>query len=213
MTIRQPRPLVISDCDGVLLEFADPFIAYLDDVHGLTLKLDSFALAGNIRFASGEPVPKEDFPALLDGFFATHMPTQTPIPGAVASLARLAEYCDIVVLTNIADHHAVARTSELARLGMPYRVIGNHGPKGGPISALVAEFQPSVTVFIDDLPPHHSSAKSTVPHVHRLHMVAEAPLRSLIPAAPDAHARIDHWPEALAHIEAHFAPFHKGSPA
>jgi hypothetical protein len=32
-------------------------------------------------------------------------------------------------------------------------------------------------------------------------MVAEAPLRHLIPAAPDADARIDCWAEALTHIE------------
>jgi hypothetical protein len=29
------RPLIISDCDGVLLEFCDPFIGYLAQVHGL----------------------------------------------------------------------------------------------------------------------------------------------------------------------------------
>ena len=196
------RPLIISDCDGVLLEFADPFIAYLASEHRLTLKLESFALAGNIRHADGTAVDSEAFPALLDGFFTTHMPTQAPIDGAVHALARLAQYCDVVVLTNIADHHAEARTIELARIGMPYRVIGNHGPKGAPIQALLAEFQPSAAVFIDDLPPHHSSAKKTVPHVHRLHMVAEAPLRQLIPDAADADARIDHWPEALAHIHA-----------
>ncbi len=203
--IRRPRPLLVSDCDGVLLEFARPFIDYLDTEHALTLELTSFALVGNIRSASGEPIAPEAFPALLDGFFTTHMPTQTPLPGAVAALATLAEYCDIVILTNIADHHAEVRTSELARLGMPYRVIGNHGPKGAPIRALVDEFQPSMTVFIDDLPPHHSSARKIVPHVHRLHMVGEPPLRGLIPAALDAHARIDDWPEALDHIEAVFA--------
>lgn len=196
------RPLIISDCDGVLLEFADPFIAYLAAVHGLTLKLESFALAGNIRHADGTAVASEAFPGLLDGFFTTHMPTQTAIPGAVAALAALAEYCDVVVLTNIADHHAEARTIELAKIGMPYRVIGNHGPKGGPIKALLAQFQPSAAVFIDDLPPHHSSAKKHASHVHRLHMVAEAPLRGLIPHADDADARIDHWPEALDHIQA-----------
>jgi hypothetical protein len=59
-----------------------------------------------------------------------------------------------------------------------------------------------MAVFIDDLPPHHSSAKLIVPEVHRLHMVAEAPLRQLIPHAADADARIDHWPVALAHIQA-----------
>lgn len=195
------RPLIISDCDGVLLEFANPFIVYLADQHGLTLKLDSFALAGNIRDAAGDAVPADRFPALLDGFFSTHMPSQQPVAGAVASLAELSKWCDIVVLTNIADHHAVARTAELARLGMPYRVIGNHGPKGAPIKALLGEFQPSAAVFIDDLPPHHGSARKLVPHVHRLHMVAEHALRDLIPDAADAHARIDDWADALPHIE------------
>ncbi len=196
------RPLIISDCDGVLLEFIAPFIAYLDSQHGLTLKLTSFALVGNIHDDKGDPVAPERFPALLDGFFTTHMASQTPVPGAVAALSSLSDHCDIIVLTNVADHHATARTLELARLGMPYRVIGNQGPKGAPIKALIDEFSPPAAVFIDDLPPHHSSARQVVPHVHRLHMVAEAPLRTLIPPAPDADARIDDWDEALAHIEA-----------
>jgi hypothetical protein len=195
------RPLIISDCDGVLLEFAAPFTVYLERVHALTMKLESFSLAGNIRDRSGTAVPPEQFPALLDEFFLDHMPTQTPLAGAVAALARLAETCDVVVLTNIADHHAETRTHELARLGMPYQVIGNHGPKGPPIAALLARYQPSAAVFIDDLPPHHSSVAAHSPHVHRLHMVAEAELRQLIPDAKDAHARIDHWAEALPHIE------------
>lgn len=197
------RPLIISDCDGVLLEFIDPFIAYLRDEHELILTLDSFALTGNVRRRNGIPIEPQEFPPLLDGFFTTHMPMQQPVPGAAAALASLAMHCDIVVLTNIADHHAVSRTTELARLGMPYRVIGNNGPKGGPIKALLDEYRPSAAVFLDDLPPHHSSAKKHAPDVHRLHMVAEAPLRALIPAAADADARIDDWPAALAHIE-HF---------
>lgn len=195
------RPLIISDCDGVLLEFARPFTAYLEAVHSLTLKLETFALAGNIRDRTGAPVAKDAFPALLDGFFTTHMPHQPPIPGAVAALASLAKHCDVVILTNIADHHALVRTTTLAGLGMPYRVIGNHGPKGGPIQTLLDEFQPSKAVFIDDLPPHHSSAAQLTPHVHRLHMVAEHDLRHLIPTAQDAHARIDDWADALPHIQ------------
>ncbi len=194
------RPLIISDCDGVLLNFIDPFVAYLASEHGLTLRMTSFALSGNIHDAAGEPVDAARFPMLLDGFFTTHMPTQTPIDGAVAALADLAADCDIVILTNIGDRHAATRTTELERLGMPYRVIGNLGPKGGPVAGLVESFQPSLAVFIDDLPPHHSSAKKLAPAVHRLHMVAEEPLRELIPPAPDADARIDDWAEAHAHI-------------
>ncbi len=195
------RPLIVSDCDGVLLEFADPFAAYLQSVHDLTMKLESFSLAGNIRDADGVAVAPERFPALLDGFFTTHMPTQTPIANAPGSLAELARHCDVVVLTNIADHHAETRTLELARIGMPYRVIGNNGPKGRPIQALLEEYQPSAAIFIDDLPPHHSSAKKHVPHVHCVHMVAEESLRGLIPDATDADARIDDWAAALAHIQ------------
>jgi hypothetical protein len=195
------RPLIISDCDGVLLNFCDAFIAYLDQEHELELKLESFALSGNIRDRAGEQVSPARFPALLNGFFETHMATQVPIDGASDSLAALARDCDVVILTNIGEQYAGLRTAELARVGMPYRVVGNLGPKGEPIRALLEEYQPSHAVFIDDLPPHHSSAKSVVPHVHRLHMVAEAPLRHLIPAAPDADARIDEWPQALAHIQ------------
>lgn len=199
-----PRPLVISDCDEVLLHFVTPFEAYLASAHDLTLRLDSFALTGNIRRADGELIEMTQFPSLLDGFFDTHMPTQTPAPGAVEALAELAETCDIVILTNVGDQHNALRTAELARHGMPYRVVCNSGPKGRPVQALVDEYQPSKTVFIDDLPPHHSSVKSRAPGVYRLHMVADPRLHVLIPAAPDADARIDDWPSALLHIQSVF---------
>ena len=84
---------------------------------------------------------------------------------------------------------------------MPYRVIGNQGGKGAPLKKLLDEFQPSEAIFIDDLPPNHTSVKAHVPHVHRLHMVAELEVRHLIPQSPDAHARHDDWPAMLSHIE------------
>lgn len=195
------RPLIVSDCDGVLLHFIAPFIDYLKAAHGLTLSMDSFALTGNVKRPDGTPVPPQDFPPLLNGFFADWMHNQHPIVGAADSLASLAKDCDVVVLTNIADHHATRRTLELARLGMPYRVIGNQGGKGVPLKKLLDEFHPSEAIFIDDLPPNHTSVKAHVPHVHRLHMVAEPEVRHLIPASPDAHARHDDWPAMLSHIE------------
>ncbi|WP_164157068.1 HAD family hydrolase [Sandarakinorhabdus rubra] len=195
------RPLIVSDCDGVLLHFIAPFVDYLREVHGLTLRMDSFALTGNVKQADGTPVPASAFPPLLDGFFADWMHNQHPIAGAADALGLLARECDVVVLTNIAGHHADRRTTELARVGMPYRVIGNQGGKGAPLRKLLDEFQPSETIFIDDLPPNHASVATHAPHVHRLHMVAEAEVRHLIPAAPDAHARHDDWPAMLSHIE------------
>ena len=194
------RPLLICDCDEVLLHFVGPFQDYLLERHDLALSLDTFALSGNIRRADGTTVEPEHFMPLLDGFFDTHMPTQTPAPGAQAALAEIARVADIVILTNIADRHAEVRTTELARLGMAYPVIGNSGGKGTPVAALVEQYGPTRAVFVDDLPPHHSSVKARAPQVYRLHMVAEPRLRDLIPRAPDADIRIDSWDVALPHI-------------
>ncbi len=199
------RPLLITDCDEVLLHFVSPFAAYLLAEHALTLQLDSFALSGNIRRADGSTVEAAAFMPLLEGFFETQMPTQTPAPGAVEALATLAETADIVILTNVADRHHAPRTAALARLGMPYRVVTNSGGKGQPVADLLAEYAPSRAVFVDDLPPHHSSVKARAPSVYRLHMVADPRLQALIPVAADADARIDDWPTALKQIQTMFA--------
>lgn len=194
------RPLVICDCDEVLLHFAVPFRGYLAAVHDMDLRFDSFSLAGSIRRRTGGGITQADVEPLLDGFFDTHLDTQYPAAGAVEALASLAEDADIIILTNVKDMIRTRRGAELARHGMPYEVICNRGPKGPPVAALIAERRPTTTVFIDDLPPHHSSVAQHAPEVHRLHMVADPELRGLIPAAPDAHARIDDWPAALDHI-------------
>lgn len=201
------RPLIISDCDGVLLHFCQPFAAYLAEEHGMALRLESYALAGNLRDRHGALVPPSAFPALLDGFFRHHMLRQAPLPHAAQALSRLAETCDVVVLTNIADHLVETRTQALAALDMPYRVIGNKGPKGPPLAALLDDYRPSLAVFIDDIPDHHGSVAGLAPQVHRLHMVGEAELRHLVPEATHAHARIDHWADALPHLESLIGEF------
>jgi hypothetical protein len=195
------RPLIICDCDEVLLHFAVPFRGYLAAEHDLDLRFDSFSLAGSIkRRSGGDGIAQTDVEPLLDGFFDTHLETQYPAAGAVEALSSLAAAADIVILTNVKDMIRTRRGAELARHGMPYEVICNRGPKGPPVAALVAERRPSAVLFIDDLPPHHSSVARHAPEVHRLHMIADPELRGLIPAAPDAHARIDDWPTAHPYI-------------
>jgi hypothetical protein len=195
------RPLIICDCDEVLLRFADPFRGYLSAAHGMDLQFDSFSLTGSIkRRADGSGITQADVEPLLDGFFETHLETQYPADGAVEALADLAITADIVILTNVKDMIRTRRGAELARHGMPYEVICNRGPKGPPVADLVGARKPDGVVFIDDLPPHHSSVAKHAPEVHRLHMIADPELRGLIPAAPDAHARIDEWPAAHFHI-------------
>lgn len=194
------RPLVVCDCDEVLMHFTIPFADYLDAEHGLEMKLEGFTLAGSIRSrATGETLRQEQLWPLLDGFFDTHIQTQYPVEGAAEALAALSRDADILVLTNIRDMVRIRRGEELARHGMPYEVHCNQGPKGPALARLI-EGRTGPVVFVDDLPPHHSSVKDHVPYVHRLHMIANPTLAALVPPAEDAHARIDDWVAALDHI-------------
>jgi hypothetical protein len=188
------RPLLILDCDEVILEFAGPFARWLRAAHDIELRFDSFALVGNMRHLSdGRPVDMQDFPPLLDGFFANGQHLQAPAEHAIEALTDLSRDMDLVVLTNIPAAYRDIRLSMLKGLGLEVPVHANDGPKGRMVKELAGNRR---AVFVDDLPPHHSSAAKHAPAVGRLHMVADATLRGLIPAAPDAHARIDRWAEA-----------------
>ncbi len=192
------RPLLILDCDEVILRFAAPFRQWLAAHRGVELRLDSFALVGNMRhIADGRPVDPADFPALIDGFFAEGQHLQTPAEGAVEMLGRLAETMDIVCLSNVPEAFAGIRAEVLRGHGLPIPVHANQGPKGQMVRGLAEGRR---AVFVDDLPPHHASVARHAGHVGRLHMVADELLRPLIPAAPDAHARIDSWAEAAEWI-------------
>jgi hypothetical protein len=196
------KPLLIVDCDGVLLHFIAPFRQYLQQAHGLELRMDDAMLSSNIR-RDGVAVPWEEFRALLAGFFADGQQHQTILQGVADALAVLGATAEIVVLTNIDAAHRPARLRVLAREGLPYPVIANGDgvPKGRAVAALAAG---RCAVFVDDLPHQHASVAKHAPHVGRLHLVAEPGVAGLLPAAPDAHARIDDWATARPWIETWF---------
>jgi beta-phosphoglucomutase-like phosphatase (HAD superfamily) len=192
------RPLLICDADEVLVQFASTFETYLDE-QGYNISFASFALSGNIRrIDNGEAASRKHVNQLVDAFFADRVEACPPVPGAVDALKQLSERADIVVLTNIPAAQEARRAAALAAQGMAFKVYSNEGPKG-PAVKLLAGARRRVA-FVDDMPPHHQSVAETISHVHRLHLVADMRLRSLIPAAPHAHARIDDWHEALPHL-------------
>ncbi|MEX6725042.1 HAD family hydrolase [Parapedomonas caeni] len=194
------RPLLICDADEVLVAFIEPLARFLNG-HDYDLHLESFALTGNIRHrTSGAVADRPTVARLISDYFDSSLETAPAVPGAAGALAAIAEVADVVVLTNVEEAHRQRRQAALASLGMPYPVLANQGPKGEAVRGLAATRRGPV-LFVDDLPPHHTSVAQTAPHVHRLHFVADPRLRSLIPAAPDAHARIDDWSEALPYIQ------------
>lgn len=197
------RPLLITDCDEVLLHMVSHFGDWLREEHGCEFTVEHAFRQPLTR--NGVPLPREDIWPLLDGFFQTEMHRQTLVPGAGEALGKLSEQADIVVLTNLGHHFNEARAVQLAGHGIAHRVETNQGGKGDPVARLVAEFAPSVTVFVDDLGQHHASVAAAAPQVFRLHMIAEPALAAATPPAPAAHARIDDWNTAVGWIEARFA--------
>jgi len=203
------RPLLITDCDEVLLHMVRHFGAWLDEAHNIDFRPEGGAFDTALtRRQSGEQVPSQDVWPLLDGFFRTEMDRQTLVPGAAEALERIAEVADIVILTNLQDWCHAGRAAQLDALGIRHRVVCNQGGKGPPVAQLATEHGSSVTVFVDDLEQHHESVAHHAPGVFRLHMIAEPAIAPSIPPAPHAHARIDDWDVAVEWVMARF----RGSP-
>lgn len=199
------KPLLICDCDEVLLHMVRHFGTWLDEAHDIDFDLSGGDFTNSMRRRTGTPeLVREEMWELLDGFFPNEMARQTLVPHAREALAALAERADIVILTNLKDHCRDARIEQLSAHGIAHRVECNQGGKGGPVAKLVAEHGGPVTVFVDDLAVHHDSVARHAPGVHRLHMVSEPDLARHIPPADAAHARIDDWREAEAWIAARF---------
>jgi hypothetical protein len=200
------RPLLICDCDEVLLHMVRHFADWLGEAHDVDFTIGTWELAKNMkRRGGGEPLTQAEMFGFLDGFFPDEMARQTLVPHAREALARLAAVADVVILTNLQDHCRTHRIDQLAAFGIDHRVECNQGGKGDPVAKLVAEHGDPVTVFVDDLPHHHESVANHAPGVWRLHMVSEPQLAPGVTASAHAHARIDDWNAAADWIEARFA--------
>lgn len=198
------RPLIVSDCDEVLLHMVAPFRDWLGEKEGVTFKMDSADFSKAMRYAKDSSlVPPEQIWSLLNKFFDTEMYRQQAIAGAVAGINKVAEGADVVILTNLNDHRRETRAKQLADVGINARVFTNQGPKGPALKAILDEYNPSRALFIDDLPQHHDSVSQLTPDVIRLHLCGEpllAPHIDCAHQAGHAHARIDDWEAALPWI-------------
>lgn len=194
------RPLVITDCDEVLLHMVAPFRGWLGELHDIDFAMDQHDFSRALTHRDGRPVEFAEVWPLLNAFFDSEMHRQYPIAGAIEAMTALAEHADVVVLTNLLDHRQDSRTRQLADHGLAVRVFTNQGPKGPALQRILDEYRPSRAVFIDDLAQHHDSVAETAPQVARLHLCGEPLLAPHIPCAHragHAHARIDDWASAL----------------
>lgn len=198
------RPLIVSDCDEVLLHMVAPFRDWLAEKEGVAFHMNNADFSKALRYLKdGSEVPTAKIWNLLNRFFDTEMYRQQAIAGAVAGINAIAENADVVILTNLDHHRRDTRTQQLAGVGINARVFTNQGPKGPALRAILDEYRPSRALFIDDLPQHHDSVSQLTPDVIRLHLCGEpllAPHIDCAHQAGHAHARIDDWEAALPWI-------------
>jgi hypothetical protein len=197
------RPLLVTDCDEVLLHMVVPFAEWLDEAHDVHFNIDILfdEVTGGYLNAmrhktSGEQVASDKIWPFLKGFFETEMDRQKPIFGAVAAINSLTAHADVVVLTNLTDDVRDARAIQLSKVGINLPVFTNQGGKGELISKIIDDHQPSLTIFVDDLAHQHASVAKEAPDVFRLHMVGEPRVAHQMRTSEAAHARIDDWSTA-----------------
>jgi hypothetical protein len=192
-----PRPLLITDCDEVLLHMVAHFQDWLGEEHAIDFAFESGDFAGALTHrANGGLVAEDRVWPLLTDFFRREMHRQTLVPGALDALGRIGEVADIVILTNLGDEAHGWRVEQLAAHGIAHEVVCNQGGKGVPARAIIDRHRAPKSVFVDDLAVHHASVARHAPETWRLHMVAEPRLAPAVPRAEHAHARIDDWPTA-----------------
>jgi hypothetical protein len=196
-----PKPLVVTDCDEVLLHMVRHFRDWLGDEHGIEFLLEGNPFVQSVRRKdSDRPVEEAELWGLLNAFFETEMARQTAIAGAAAAIAELQREADVVVLTNLVDRFGESRRNQLRDHGIEVEVVTNQGLKGEAVRRIVEAHTPARAVFIDDLAQHHASAAEVLPDIARLHFCGEPAIAPHVPCAlkaGHAHARIDTWDEAL----------------
>jgi hypothetical protein len=199
--LHQGRPLLITDCDEVLLHMVAHFQDWLGEAHAIDFAFETGDFAGALTHrGSGAQVAEERVWPLLTDFFRGEMHRQTLVPGALEALGRIGEVAHIVILTNLGDEAHGWRVEQLAAHGIAHQVVCNQGGKGVPARAIIDQHRAGASVFVDDLAVHHASVAKHSPETWRLHMVAEPRLAPAVPTAEHAHARIDDWQHATRWI-------------
>lgn len=195
------RPLLITDCDEVLLHMVAHFQDWLGEAHAIDFAFETGDFTGALTHRdNGERVAEERVWPLLTDFFRGEMHRQTLVPGALEALGQIGEVADIVILTNLGAEAHGWRVEQLAAHGIAHEVVCNQGGKGVPARAIIDRLGAARSVFIDDLAVHHASVARHAPETWRLHMVAEPRLAPVVPRAEHAHERIDDWPAATGWI-------------
>lgn len=197
------RPLIVCDVDEVVLEFLNPFAAYLGS-RGHELIPRSFRLNGNVvSRPGGIEASRAEVSAFLEAFYDAQHEWQTPVETAADALKRLSADADIVFLTAMPPRHQGVRRGLLDALDMTYPMIATEDAKGPAVKSLHGG-RPLPLVFVDDITANLQSVRTNAPEALLVNLMANATFRALAPHPGDGVAIARDWPHAEELIGDHF---------
>lgn len=200
LVLAPERPLIVSDADGVLLQFVERFLHFLA-ARDLWLDMSSFALSGNIKSRRDDsPFPQERMPELIDEFFLHETDKIAPVPNAAQALQQLSKRAQIVVLSNLPARDRARRAANLRAHGMDYPVIAGSGPKGPAVGWLQQQIHAPV-FFLDDIHYHIDSVAKHAPRAKRVQFLVHEGFRKFATETKSADTHVYDWKTARVWID------------
>jgi len=185
-------PLIAVDVDEVLVHFVPHLDRYIRTL-GFEMRLVTYQLEGSMfPIGSDDPLPFDDCIGLINKFFEEETLRQEPVPGGVDALARLAEWAQIVILTNVPRHATAARRQNLDALGIPYPLVVNSGGKGRAMAWLAMQARASCC-FVDDSVKQIESVAKHAPDVCRVHYAGADFIARIFPDCEFATEQARDW--------------------
>ncbi len=203
-TIVPGRPLIVTDADGVLLQFTGCFARWLE-ARGLYLDLTSYRIEGGVRRQDDKSRLLDVETMALVEEYRDNLDHLDAVDGACEALADLSAVASVVVLSNVNAVQAKARLRNFAKLGLAYPLIANDcgggylADKGAAVRALAAHAR-AKTFFIDDIPSNLADVAKAAPDVTLVHVVESEPLRQLLGNDFHAHCYAKDWAAVKAFI-------------
>lgn len=189
------RPLIAVDVDEVLVHFVPHLDRYIRTL-GFEMRLVTYQLEGSMfPIGSDTPLPFDQCIELIHTFFRAETLHQEAVPGGVDALARLADWAQVVILTNVPRHATAARRQNLDALGMSYPLVVNTGGKGRAMAWLAAQATEPCG-FVDDSVTQIESVAKHASEVCRVHYAGADFIARIFPECEFATEQVRDWRSA-----------------
>jgi len=172
------KPILICDADEVIFNFMHHFELFLKNKK-LFFNWKSYALAGNILKEDNTPLNEVEVKTLINDFFKFNSLNMELINGAKESLQKIAEYFNIVILSNIPFEFYELRKKALIKNNLDYPFFANKGEKGTPCSNIF-KVHKQQTWFIDDSPYQILAVKKKTPKIKTILFIDNSKLAKLL---------------------------------